>query len=159
MNNYEYKGKVINVGHTCSYDTVMQALLNILNEHDDLAPYIRQHKELNEAIDLIKEGDYNLARCKWMEYCDYRGITKITKNKSNEHWHCNGLLDNPIHGALSVFQYWSTTEYLGCSNKDTCPKVKDGSCKSTTRKVKSVFIPVPKDCMNNIQELLLQRPI
>ena len=156
MNNYEYKGKVINVGHTCSYDTVMQGLFNILNEHDDLAPYIRQHKELNEAIDLIKEGKYNLARCKWMEYCDYRGIT-ITKNKSNEQWHCNGLLDNAVHGAISVFQNWTTTEYLGCSNKDNCPKVKDGSCKSTTRNVnKSVYIPVPKNYMNNIQEHIEQ---
>lgn len=157
--------KLIKGTNTCPWDTILQALFFLQKYDDDLCRPIRKQRMLKEVMNLIQEGEYHLARYKWIIHTLEKdpGVISRTVNEDNamvdvdEAWDCGGGIEGAIQCA-EIFRFEVGDDYDGCSNGDVaCPNFDayqtPMDCLGIRQK-RSNYIPVPTDKLHTMQAYL-----
>ena len=172
---HSVNSKFIKGEETCSIDIPIQALY-LLREYDCELRLAFSHEsdKLNDVLDLIGKGLYDLARYLWIVYqeesygvtggpaSDGAVVQKSYVDDVNELWNCRGGIQQQVH-KLIMFQIRCWNDYESCEREDgcinyNCPYFREYSNNSwATRLRNERFVCVYTDQMHQMQDTVFNK--
>ena len=150
-------GKNIRANNTCAGDTNIMGLSLIQKHYDGLYPYFSVDRKLNQVVNMIQQGKFDLARYEWITYSQARFGCQFTvlpgSGNVDEYWNCWGTLEDQMVAAKLFY-------FVICDNFDDCSNgIFDCSNESkyqdvnqhAVRKQHSHYLSVYADEMHNMQ--------
>ena len=161
--------------NTCAGDTCFTAMYYLRKYDDKLLLAFRDNDKLNDVLDLIHQGKYDLARYEWYVYLEESyGVTgepasdgtvlKRTKvTDEREEWDCFGGIQVQVH-RLNMFKFTYCNDYQWCEKDGdsgvnfSCPYFEEyGEGMYPNRLQTDRFIRVFTDQMHQMQETVFNK--